>query len=128
MEIKFADGDIAIKAVNERLYEIEKLLRELQPKDNGTVLLRLQNCGKSCYGCPHAKWEVWKRVKRHDQNSLYLGYTIKYPLKAIRRSGKYEANYPQVWQLISEAQTLLKFKKDLIQLHGILAKKIKNFS
>lgn len=100
--------DTVINMYKERLYEISNELQEIQPKRDGTVLLRLNECSKNCGGCPHPKWELWKGHFRENQKPLWVAHQKKRPLACLRVNDKNEAYIDDVYGLISEAQEVIK--------------------
>ena len=105
-----------IETANKRLVEISELLKDLQPKAPGSVLLSLYNCGKDCNGCPHPIWHKWfiKKSAAMGGKVSFLRTKIENPLNRVATGGKFAENLAEVKELIREAESLIKKRHQIL--------------
>ena len=115
-----------VENLNQRLYEIAALLKQLQPMGNGSVILELTSCGvKGCGSCPHLRWRLYKPMKT-ENGSRYVGFEIKgSPLRRIKRTGEYKECAEKVYLLVNQALQIEKRRKSILEPLSSLNQRLK---
>lgn len=104
---------------NHRLGEIHHLLRQIQDKSSGSVLLELYACGRGCKGCPHPRWMqyFWKSrpTVRTGERDLLVAVNLcaagKDPYFHLPRK---HPQFQEMADLVREAKAILKKKSTLL--------------
>lgn len=123
---------LEVSAINKRFLEISDLLKEMQPKSNGAIMLEVQNCNAKdqCTGCPHLVWSQWSYITRNGKQ-IWSRHQLKdSPINRFNRSGGFEKYHDQCVVLAQEAIRLNERKKSIIKnissLGKIRTNKLKN--
>lgn len=104
-----------IHEINTRLTEIAQVLRDIQLKRDGVILLELYDCSRNCLGCPHPRWIQWKWHKNKIRNN-WIGHRISGdPIPKLKRSDSFADTYAERLQLSREVKSLIAERSSIIK-------------
>lgn len=116
-----------IERINARLIEISGELRESQPSSPGSVTLDHVECGRSCLGCPHPRWNLWFE-RRTGEKNYFLARRVTDPKRRLRKSGKFRIGHLKTKALVDEAVGLIAEREVLMRAVGNLSRTISMMS
>lgn len=114
--------------INDRLVELQELIKGAQYKRHGSLTMSLYKCGRGCLGCPHPKWLKWVNLDkpRYSKNAIqnavqikdgrvhrFVATYAKYPKKNITHSTAVKDH--KAAQYVGEATRLIEQRSRIIK-------------
>ncbi|MDI3258463.1 MAG: hypothetical protein QJR02_02070 [Sinobacteraceae bacterium] len=106
-----------LQALTARLMQIEREIRDAQPKKSGAIILYLYTHSKRCNGCPHPVWKQWRY---HPRNRMHRWVAHALPSSRITQRLPRNPPLPALNALVHEALAIDAKRQALIAAFGAL--------